>query len=189
MPQPVPPFVRLRSRAAWRRWLERHHRNRPAVWLAFYKKHTGKVSVTYVDAVEEALCFGWIDGKALRVDDEIWIQRFTPRKPGSAWSATNIARFERLRAAGLLTEAGLEKGPRDGTKRAVASWKLPDTVPDDIARAIRKASRQAWKALQALAPSYRKQYVHWLTSAKRPETRERRIAKAITLLENGQRLV
>src|SRR5690606_9206204 len=78
MPQPVPPFVRLRSRAAWRRWLERHHRNRPAVWLAFYKKHTGKVSVTYVDAVEEALCFGWIDGKALRVDDEIWIQRFTP---------------------------------------------------------------------------------------------------------------
>jgi len=189
MPESVPPFTLLRSRAAWRRWLERHHRTRTEVWLAFYRQHTGKVSVSSVDAVEEALCFGWIDGKARRVDEEIRIQRFTPREPGGAWSALNIERFERLKAAGLVIRAGLEKRPRDGRKRVVPYRQLSDAVPDELARAIRRASPRALKALLALVPSRRKQYVRWLTSARRRETRERRIAKAITMLENGQRLI
>ena len=188
MPPVPPPFLRLRSRAAWRRWLERHHRTRTEVWIAFYRKHTGKAGLSYVEAVEEALCFGWIDGKAMRVDEATWVQRYTPRRPGSRWSDVNIARFARLRAAGLVTPAGLEKGPGPQTRRAVASWRLPDEVPPPIAQAIRR-SRRAWQALLALAPSYRKQYIHWLTSAKRPETRERRIAQAIARLEKGERLV
>lgn len=186
---PLPEVTLFPTAAAFRAWLEANHDTATEIWIGYYKKGVPKTAMAYAEAVEEALCFGWIDGKARRVDEEIRIQRFTPREPGGAWSALNIERFERLKAAGLVIRAGLEKRPRDGRKRVVPYRQLSDAVPDELARAIRRASPRALKALLALVPSRRKQYVRWLTSARRRETRERRIAKAITMLENGQRLI
>ncbi len=177
--------VRMRSRQAWRRWLEKYHARKTDVWIAYYKAHTGKPSVSYVEAVEEALCFGWIDGQVQRIDDESWCQRFTPRRPGSSWSKVNLRRFARLLAAGLVAEAGRAAGPNKETRIATTFWDKPDVVPDDV-RVGLEVSPKAWKVLQALAPSRRKQYVAWLSSAKRPETRAKRFALAIDMLERGE---
>ena len=101
------PRVRPRSRKAWRDWLEKHHASSTGVWLVYAKKHSRLPSLTYNDAVEEALCFGWIDSKIHPIDDDLYMQVFTPRKVKSAWSALNKTRVERLLAAGLMTPAGL----------------------------------------------------------------------------------
>jgi uncharacterized protein YdeI (YjbR/CyaY-like superfamily) len=177
--------VWMRSRAAWRRWLDRHHAKRSDVWLAYYKAHTGRPSVTYVDAVEEALCYGWIDGQVRRIDDESWCQRFTPRRKGSEWSKVNLRRFARLTELGLVTDAGRAAGPTRNTKVAASFWDRADVTPPEIADAL-KASRKAWAAFQALPPYKRKLYVTWLISAKRPETRARRVAQSIEMLEKGE---
>ena len=183
----VPAFVRMTSRDAWRRWLEKHHAVKSEVWIAYYKKHTGRRCVSYEEAVEEALCFGWIDGQVRRLDEDSYAQRFTPRRAGSHWSTVNLRRFERLRAEGRVTDAGMAKGPTATTKIAAASWRLPDEVPPDIEKALKK-SRMAWANLQALPPSHRKKFVLWLSSAKRPETRQRRTAQAIAMLEKNEKL-
>jgi len=178
-------LVHMRSRAVWRRWLERHHGRKREVWLAYYKAHTGKPSVTYVEAVEEALCFGWIDGQVQRLDDESWCQRFTPRRPGSNWSKVNLRRFAKLMAAGQVADAGRAAGPTKDTKVAHAFWDQPDVTPPQVEAGL-KSSAAAWKAFKALPPSRRKQYVAFLASAKRPETQARRYAKAIDMLERGE---
>ena len=98
--------IYMRSRAAWRNWLQKNHKARTEVWLVYYKKHTGKPTVTYDDAVEEALCFGWIDSTVRTIDDERYMQKFTPRRPGSVWSETNIKRARRMIDQGLMTESG-----------------------------------------------------------------------------------
>jgi uncharacterized protein YdeI (YjbR/CyaY-like superfamily) len=176
--------VTPRSRAAWRTWLERHHARRDEIWVVYYKRHTGKASVSYAEAVEEALCFGWIDGIVKRLDDERHTQRFTPRRNGSVWSAVNLRRFARLVEQGLVTDAGHAAGPKPGTRVARVSWLLPDEIPNEILARLRK-SPTALKNLRAMAPSYRKHFVHFIDSAKRPETRERRAQMAITLLERN----
>src|SRR3954470_9693400 len=137
----APLTVTPTSRTAWRRWLERNHARTPEVWVVYYKRHTGKASVTYAEAVEEALCFGWIDGLIRRVDDQRHMQRFTPRRPGSAWSAVNLRRFARLAEAGLVTDAGRAAGPKPGTRVAVVSWLRPDEVPEEIASRLRKSPK------------------------------------------------
>lgn len=177
--------IRMRSRRAWRAWFEKHHADRKAVWITYYKAHTGKPSVSYVEAVEEALCFGWIDGQVQRIDDESWCQRFTPRRPGSAWSKVNLRRFARLMGEGLVTEAGRAAGPTKHTRIAAAFWDKPDVTPPDV-RAGLEVSAKAWARFQALPPSRRKQYIAWLATAKKPETRARRFARAIDLLERGE---
>jgi uncharacterized protein YdeI (YjbR/CyaY-like superfamily) len=176
--------VSPKSRAAWRAWLERHHARRDEIWVVYSKKHTGKASVSYDEAVEEALCFGWIDGRVKRVDDERHIQRFTPRRKGSVWSAVNLRRFARLVEQKLVTEAGHAAGPKPGTKVADVSWLRPDVIPDEVERLIGR-SKTALKNLKAMAPSYRKHFVYFIDSAKRPETRERRARIAIELLEQN----
>jgi uncharacterized protein YdeI (YjbR/CyaY-like superfamily) len=181
---PVNP-VRMRSRALWRRWLERHHAAKREVWLAYYKAHTGKPTVTYVEAVEEALCFGWIDGQVQRIDDESWVQRFTPRRSNSKWSKVNLRRFARLTAEGLVVEAGRAAGPTRNTRVAVAFWDGPDVTPPQVKAALEPSAR-AWAAFQSLPPSRRKQYIAWLASARKPETLARRAAQAIDLLERGE---
>ncbi len=181
---PVNP-VRMRSRSLWRRWLERHHASKREVWLAYYKAHTGKPSVTYVEAVEEALCFGWIDGQVQRIDDEMWVQRFTPRRAGSAWSKVNLRRFARLTAEGLVTDAGRAAGPTRDTRVAVAFWDQPAVTPPHVKAGL-ETSAKAWAVFKSLPPSRRKQYIAWLASAKRPETLAKRVAKAIDMLERGE---
>lgn len=173
-----------KTRTAWRAWLERHHARRDEIWILYYKKHTGKPSVSYDEAVEEALCFGWIDGLVRRVDDERHMQRFTPRRKGSVWSAVNLRRFARLVEQGLVTDAGHAAGPKAGTKVAEVSWLRPDVIPGDVARLIGR-NKRALKNLKAMAPSYRKHFVHFIDSAKQAGTRERRAALAIELLEQN----
>jgi uncharacterized protein YdeI (YjbR/CyaY-like superfamily) len=176
--------VSPKSRAAWRAWLERHHARRTEIWVVYYKRHTGKASVSYDEAVEEAICFGWIDGLVKRVDDERHMQRFTPRRKGSVWSAVNLRRFARLVEQGLVKDAGHAAGPKAGTKVADVSWLRPDVIPKEVGRLIGR-SKMALKNLKAMAPSYRKHFVYYIDSAKRPETRERRARMAIELLEQN----
>jgi uncharacterized protein YdeI (YjbR/CyaY-like superfamily) len=177
------------DRATWRAWLERNHARIDEIWLVYFKKGTGKASIDYVASVEEALCFGWIDGLKKRIDAERYMHRFTPRRRGSRWSASNVARVERLHAAGLMTSAGLAVYHPDNTYDQAQSSEGTNAValPPEIERALRK-SRRAWRNFSALAPSYRRNYVIWLTNAKRPETRRKRLAEALARLERNEKL-
>ena len=184
------PTVDCPDRAAWRAWLERHHADAPGAWLVYFKKHTGLASVSYRDSVLEALCFGWIDGLKRRIDDERYAHRFTPRRPGSRWSELNVRHARELIAAGLMQDAGLEAFERRSqapdANAALRSDPDPE-LPPDIEQALREHP-QSWRHFTALAPGCRRQYVLWLSTAKRPETRRKRLDEAIRLLAEGRRL-
>jgi uncharacterized protein YdeI (YjbR/CyaY-like superfamily) len=182
---PERPTLRARSRAIWRRWLETHHARDNEIWLIYQKKHTGAPSVAYAEAVEEAICFGWIDTTVRRIDEDTWMQRFTPRRPGSAWSIVNRARYARLLAAGQMTPAGMAKAPTDQTSVPTASWLLPDVVPPRLAREL-KRDKAAWARFTSLPPSHRKRYIVWIESAKQDATRERRVRQAIEKLKGKE---
>jgi uncharacterized protein YdeI (YjbR/CyaY-like superfamily) len=170
----------------WRSWLEAHHAGTSGVWLVFAKKHTGLPTVSYNDAVEEALCFGWIDSIMHPVDDCFYKQLFTPRKSKSAWSQSNKDRVERLRAAGLMTAAG--EAAVAGAKESGA-WDQFSSVealeiPPDLQRAL-SANRRVRKNWHAFTPSQQKQFLYWLRDARREPTRVERIAKIIELVSLG----
>jgi len=179
------------ERDQWRKWLEECGETYKEIWLIFYKKHTGKPSLHYNDAVEEALCFGWIDSLVKRVDDEIYIQKFTPRKPRSTWSVSNVKRIKKLIAENKMTEKGLklynyarEKGilPDDSLSKDKVLF-----IPDYIHEAL-EDNPGAKTHFQQLAPSYKRYYVGWITSGKKEETRIRRLKQSIRLLEEGRAL-
>jgi uncharacterized protein YdeI (YjbR/CyaY-like superfamily) len=172
------------SRRQWRAWLTKHHASSPGVWLVFYKAHTVGQSIPYEDAVREALCFGWIDSLIKRLDDDRYALKVTPRQPTSKWSEINRKRWVELKAAGLLTSAGLAAAPTNNTyaPRPV----IPD-LPVYIAKAL-SANSRAWKFFRKLAPTYRRHFVVWSHTAKRPETRARRIRESISLLAAGKKL-
>ena len=173
-----------RNRQQWRTWLAKHHTSSPGVWLVFYKTHTGVKSIRYEDTVREALCFGWIDSLIKRLDDDRYALKVTPRQPTIKWSDTNRKRWRELKAAGLLTSAGLEAAPTNNTyaPRPV----IPD-LPPYLAKAL-KANSKAWVFFRQLAPTYRRDFVVWIHTAKRSETRERRIRESIRLLTAGKKL-
>jgi uncharacterized protein YdeI (YjbR/CyaY-like superfamily) len=190
MPRPELPLLDMldiRSRSAWRRWLERHHASSAGVWLVFHKQHTGAKCVPYDDAVREALCFGWIDSLVKRLDEDRYARKFTPRKPGSAWSASNLKRWAELAASGALAPAGSAASPK-GAPRATppARADIPE-LPDYIAAAFER-NQKAWRAFQGLPPGERRRFVGWIHTAKKAETRERRLREAIALLAEGKRL-
>jgi len=169
-----PPRVQPKSRNAWRAWLKKNHASSTGVWLVYAKKHSGIPSLTYNDAVEEALCFGWIDSKINPIDDAFYMQVFTPRKLKSAWSALNKARVKRLVAAGRMTPAGLVvvKAAKDsGTWNA---WKHVEemAIPPDLEKAI-KANPDARRYWVSYSASRRKGVLYRLAGAKRPDTRAR----------------
>jgi uncharacterized protein YdeI (YjbR/CyaY-like superfamily) len=176
----------VRTRAAWHEWLEKHHRSATEIWLLFHKKQTGTPCLKYEDSVEEALCFGWIDSLVRRIDDDRFARKFTPRKPGSAWSPTNRRRYASLQNRGLLKDAGRAHAP--GANVAMAPprrhW---ETLPKYIERAL-KANGAAWRQFEQLAPSYRRNYIGWIDSAKREETKRRRLREAVRLLAKGEKL-
>jgi uncharacterized protein YdeI (YjbR/CyaY-like superfamily) len=176
--------LEVTSRRQWRAWLTKHHTSSPGIWLAFHKAHTGLKSMSYEDTVREALCFGWIDSLVKRLDDDRYALKVTPRKPTSKWSAINRKRWKELKAAGLLTPAGLAAAP---TKNTYAPRPVIPDLPVYIANAF-KADSKAWEFFRQLAPTYRRNFVVWIHIAKRPETRARRIRESIALLAAGQKL-
>jgi uncharacterized protein YdeI (YjbR/CyaY-like superfamily) len=180
------PVIEPSSRAGWRAWLEENHASSQGIWLAIGKKGRHVTSLTYEQAVEEALCFGWIDSVVRRLDDDRFKQLLTPRKRGSIWARTNKERIERLIAEGRMTPAGLaviEAAKADG------SWKLLDDVeamivPEDLAAAL-AAVPGAAEGFEALNASTRKMTLYWIAEAKRPETRSRRIEQTARAAREG----
>ncbi|HYN97672.1 MAG TPA: YdeI/OmpD-associated family protein [Pilimelia sp.] len=176
------------TRAQWRAWLAEHAGTTPGVWLVSWRKGVGRPAVSYDESVEEALCFGWVDSTANRLDDERTMLYFAPRKRGSGWSRSNKQRIERLIAAGLMTEAGLrvvERARQDG------SWRLLDAVedlvvPDDLAAelAARPSARDHW---DGFPPSARKAILTWIVQARRDETRRRRVVETAECAQRGER--
>jgi uncharacterized protein YdeI (YjbR/CyaY-like superfamily) len=178
------PALQVRSRREWRAWLAKHHRSSPGIWLVFYKAHTRIESIPYEDMILEALCFGWIDSLVKRVDDDRYSIKVTPRRASSKWSDINRKRWKALKAAGLLTAAGLAAAPTNNTYRPRPA--IPE-LPAYIAEAL-KTNSQAWAFFRELAPTHRKNFVVWIHTAKRPDTRERRVRESIALLAAGKKL-
>ena len=171
---------------SWRQWLAANHDKVDEVWLVFYKKHTGQSGLTNDEAVEEALCFGWIDSIIKRLDDDRYVRKVTPRTNVAKWSAINLRRFKKLVAEGRMTASGLSKIPDDVVALpAVSSRSLE--LPPFMAEALARHP-QAQAYFESLAPSYRRNYIHWISSAKREETRTRRLAEAIDLLGQEKKL-
>lgn len=180
-----PKLVHAETREEWRAWLEKHHATETEIWLVFPKKHTGKPRVSYDAAVEEALCFGWIDSVARTLDGDHSMQRFTPRKDRTNWSPSNLERVERLRAEGKMTDAGIAVLHPD------PDYRPPERIgaepPPWLEEALRKHPK-AWESFQHLAPSHRRNYVRWITEAKKEETRLGRLQQALGMLERGEKL-
>ena len=171
------------SREEWRAWLTKHYESETEVWLIFYKKHTGRPRIPYDHAVEEALCFGWIDSIVKRMDDEKFAQRFTPRRDGSRWSALNERRVRKLIREGRMTEAGLAKV--DLGRLSEKARAQPEDGNVDVPRFVKQAlsaNAAAWKNFRSLTPSRRAAYIRLIMDAKKEETRERRVREAIALL-------
>lgn len=177
--------VQPKSRNAWRAWLEKNHASSSGIWLVYAKKHTGIPSLTYNDAVEEALCFGWIDSLLHPIDDSLYKQIFTPRKPKSAWSALNKKRVERLLAGRLITPAGMkmiELAKETGQWDAHAETDAL-TMPPELKKAL-NANAAAKKNWSTYSASQQKGFLRMLNDAKTPETRAKRIARIIDIVAN-----
>jgi uncharacterized protein YdeI (YjbR/CyaY-like superfamily) len=174
----------VRTRELWRQWLAEHHASSPGIWLIRHKRHTGISTMSYEDLVCEALCFGWIDSLIRRLDEERYAIKVTPRKPTSRWSDINRRRWAELQTAGLLTPAGLAAAPT--SNRYAPKPSIPE-LPDYIATAFRTNSA-AWTHFQSLSPGERRNFVVWIHTAKRPDTRDRRIRESIGLLAAGNKL-
>ena len=177
------------SAGEFRGWLEAHHDTEDQVWVGFYRKGSGRTAMTYPESVDVALCFGWIDGIGYGIDDEIHTNRFTPRRKGSSWSAVNIAKIAELGAAGRMHAAGLRAfEQRDRRKDAQYSYeRAPIDLPAELEERLR-ANAQAWEDWRARPPGYRRTAVHWVLSAKRRETRERRFAELAEASAAGRRI-
>jgi uncharacterized protein YdeI (YjbR/CyaY-like superfamily) len=175
--------------AAFREWLDQHHAMAQELWVGFYKKGAGKPGMTYAEAVDEALCYGWIDGIIKRVNDESYMHRFSPRKPRSIWSNLNVAHVDRLTAAGRMHPAGLAAyAARDAARTGIYSFEArqPKRLPPGFLREFR-ANRKAWAFFQAQSESYRRLATHRITSAKKPETRERWLQRIIAASVAGRK--
>jgi len=183
-----PTNVRIFAKAAdFRRWLAKHHASERELWVGLYKKGATKTAMTYLEAVDEALCFGWIDGQVRRVDDEVLAQRFSPRRPTSNWSAINIGKVARLTAEGRMQPAGI-RAFEERDRRKDASYSYERTLELDADRERRlKADAAAWDYWSAQAPGFRRGAVNWVMSAKREETRERRFAELLATAAAGTR--
>jgi uncharacterized protein YdeI (YjbR/CyaY-like superfamily) len=178
------------NREEWRSWLRKNHDKEKEIWLIYYKKHSGRPRISYDDMVEEALCFGWIDSIVKRIDDLKYAQKLTPRKLKSKWSTLNRGRVAKMIKAGRMTQAGLDKisfpiheveSPRTEKR------KIELAMPAYLERGLRK-NKKAWENFKSLAPSHRRNYVGWITSAKQEATRMRRLSEAVKLLEQNKKL-
>jgi uncharacterized protein YdeI (YjbR/CyaY-like superfamily) len=175
--------------AAFRKWLQKNHDQATELLVGFYKKDSGKPSITWPESVDQALCFGWIDGVRKRIDDVSYSIRFTPRKAISTWSAVNIARVEELTKLGLMQPPGLRafERRREDKSRIYAYENAPAMLEAEAEESFR-ANRKAWDFFNEQPPSYRRVALYWVTSAKKEETRARRLATLIADSADGLRL-
>jgi uncharacterized protein YdeI (YjbR/CyaY-like superfamily) len=174
------------SARAFYEWLEEHHATETEVYVGMYKQHTGKRAMTWSEAVDQALCFGWIDGRANRIDDDSYMQRFTPRRPGSNWSKINVEKVARLKEAGLMRPAGLAAFERRSDERTgVYSFEREHAALPDEYEAELRANEAAARYFDQKPPWYRRTATHWVLSAKREDTRRRRLAQLIEDSANG----
>ena len=164
-------------RKEWRKWLEENHSSERGIWVIIHKKNSGKKGLKYHEAVEEAICFGWIDSKMQSIDAERFRQRFSPRRKNSIWSKGNKEKAEKMIQAGKMTQAGFEtinEAKRNGKWDIAYSAKMPLAVPKDLAKAL-KENELAWKNFEKFSNSTKLQYIYWVNSAKKDETRRKRI--------------
>jgi len=171
------------TREQWRRWLAANHATAKEMWLMIHKKHTGKAGLTYIDALEEALCFGWIDDRKHTI-------RFCPRRKNSIWSQQNKKRVARLIEEGRMTPAGqakIDEVKANGEWDKAAVREDITVVPAELTEAL-AGNEKARLSFERLAPSYRRQFIYWVALAKRPETRRRRIKETIDLLVRNKKL-
>lgn len=181
--------LHVTSREEWRAWLESHHATETEVWLVYFKKHSGQPRIPYDHAVEEALCFGWVDSIVKRIDDQSYAQKFTPRRDHSKWSTLNQRRVRKLIEEGRMTEVGLAKfDPSDSSEDARPKRSRDALVAPRFVEEALAANPAARKNFESLAPSHRRNYVGWIMHAKREETRERRLREAVSLLEQNKKL-
>lgn len=178
--------LRVQSMGQWREWLNEHHASASEIWLVFYKRHTGVASIEYSDALDEALCYGWVDSLVKRLDDSRYALKFTPRRADSRWSDKNRKRYAELKAGGRLQPAGVQRPPTArGSAPRPARLPLPSRLPAYIQAAF-KARPKARRHFDALGPEQRRRYVAWIESTKREETKLRRLQEAMRLLTSGK---
>jgi len=177
--------LEVQDRQEWRKWLHEHYGAKSEIWLVFYKRHTGITAVSYDAAVEEALCFGWIDSLIRRLDDDRYARKFTPRRTDSKWSDSNRQRYADLESRGLLAAPGLARPPASGSdyEPRPSVSEIPSYIEETM-----RTDPQAWQNFQQLAPSYQRAYIGWIDSAKRPQTKEKRLREALELLASGKKL-
>jgi len=184
------PEFHFHSLQTWRDWLAAQHHDSHGIWMVFYKKHTGKPTISYEDAVQEALCWGWIDSLIKKIDEDRYARKFTPRQPESKWSPSNIKRVEKLIATGRMQPSGMQRVVEG---QASGAWENPATAPQEFnmppefAQALQDHP-QAYTFFNLLASTYQKHFVGWIATAKRAETRNKRITEAIEKLSRGEKL-
>jgi len=179
--------VFFKAAADFRRWLDSEHQSWRELWVGFYKKSSGKLSITYPEALDQALCFGWIDGVRKSVDGDAYTIRFTPRQPASQWSAINIKRAQQLINSGRMCPAGLKAfaGAQDQPRKY--SYEQREHAHfDNKSERLFLANRKAWDFFQTQPPWYRRTATFWVISAKKEETRQRRLSRLIADSERGQ---
>jgi uncharacterized protein YdeI (YjbR/CyaY-like superfamily) len=174
--------------AGFRRWLEANHETAPELLVGFWKKSSGKPSIDWPQARDQALCFGWIDGRRRSLGDDAYTIRFTPRRKGSIWSKINVERFDALKAAGLITPAGERAYEENKHKTGVYSYERPLTSLTAEEEATFRKNKAAWADWEKRPPGYRKQVLGWVTGAKRAETRAKRLSELIGVSAEGRRL-
>jgi uncharacterized protein YdeI (YjbR/CyaY-like superfamily) len=171
-----------KNRTEWRKWLYKNGGAESEVWLIFYKKHTGEPCIDYEEAVEEALCAGWIDSIIQKLDENRYVRKFTPRKPNSKWSATNLKRVKKLVAEGRMKE-----NPKSNIQNPKRENPKEKAISEDVIQAV-KANKAAKNYFETLPPGYMKTCMRWIDDAKRPETRVRRIAEFVELCSRSERI-
>jgi uncharacterized protein YdeI (YjbR/CyaY-like superfamily) len=183
---PKPAF--FPTEADFRRWLAANHATAPELLVGFWKKGSGKLSIDWPQARDQALCFGWIDGHRKSLGEEAYTIRFTPRRKGSIWSKVNVERYDALSAAGIMTPAGVRAYEENKHKSGVYAY---ENVPKELTadeEGLFRLNKTAWADWQKRPPSYRRSALHWITSAKKPETRAKRLGELIAVSATGRRL-
>ncbi len=168
-----------KNREEWRKWLEKNHKTAKEIWVIYYKKDSGKPRIPYDEAVEEALCFGWIDGQAQGIDEQKYAQRFSPRRPKSNWSELNKERVRKLIKNGQMTTAGLEAFPHEHKASKLK-------IPKDILKAI-KENKDAWEYFQHLPESYKRVRIAWIDASGLPEQKPKRLAYFIKMTAQNKK--